>query len=95
MIAAVVNIINTYFASWWVNPVEILPINAFGMVIFSHILSLISSPESACAMAFTTVTISVLTVRFRLSNLSDSGKEEFSDELVDVNVLLVTLLADV
>ena len=34
---------------------------ALGIVIFSHIRSRISSPESGCAIALTTVCMSVLT----------------------------------
>jgi hypothetical protein len=45
-----------------------LPINALGIGIFNHVLSLISSPESGWAMAFTTVAMSVLIERFRSSN---------------------------
>ena len=48
------------------------PINALGIVIFNHILSRISNPESGCAMALTTVAMSVFTVKFKLSN---PGKE--------------------
>lgn len=41
--------------------------NAFGIVILSHMRSLISNPESGDAIAFTTVAISVLMVRFKSS----------------------------
>lgn len=41
-----------------------LPMNALGMVIFSHILSLISKPESGAAIARTIVSIGVFTVNF-------------------------------
>ena len=43
---------------------------ALGIVIFSHILSLMSRPESGAAMAFTTVTISVLSVSGSPSGIS-------------------------
>lgn len=42
--------------------------NALGIVILSHILSRISRPESGDAIAFTTVAMSVLIVKFRSSN---------------------------
>lgn len=45
-----------------------LPIKAFGIVIFNHILSLISNPESGLAMAATMVDISLLIVRCNSSN---------------------------
>lgn len=38
-----------------------LPINALGMVILSHILSLISRPESGAAIVLTIVLMSVFT----------------------------------
>lgn len=37
---------------------------ALGIVIFNHILSLISRPESGAAIVLTTVSIGVLTVNF-------------------------------
>lgn len=48
---------------------HILPITALAIVIFSHILSLISSPESGSCITFTMVAMSVFpTVRGRSSN---------------------------
>lgn len=38
-----------------------LPINALGIVILSHILSLMSSPESGAAIVLTIVLMSVVT----------------------------------
>ena len=50
------------------TPILYSPMKALGIVIFSHMRSRISRPESGCAMAFTTVAISVLIVRFKSSN---------------------------
>jgi len=51
------------------NAKDTLPITALDIVIFSHILSLISSPESGTCITFTMVAMSVFpTVRGRSSN---------------------------
>ena len=66
LISLVIDILYTTY-----NPllaVLFLPIKALGIVIFSHIRSLISRPESGCAIALTTVAISVLVVKFKSSN---------------------------
>ena len=56
---------------------EAIPIKALGMVILSHILSLMSSPESGEAITFTTVTISVLIVSASPSGSSVYPAKEF------------------
>lgn len=58
------------------------------MVIFNHIRSRISKPESGAAMALTMVSIGEFTVNFISSyGLSDSGMLDVMEELVDVKVL--------
>lgn len=47
-----------------------LPMKAFGIVIFSHNLSLISRPEFGLAIALTIVSISVFTVKCTSSTVS-------------------------
>lgn len=49
---------------------------AFGIVIFSHNLSRISSPEFGLAIALTIIAISVLTVRDTLSIVSAATETE-------------------
>lgn len=50
-----------------------LPIKALGMVILSHILSRISSPDSGRAITLAIVAMSVL--MFKLSSSNASGNE--------------------
>lgn len=66
------------------------PRNAFGIVIFSHCLSLISRPESGEAIIFAMPNISISRLSGAFSNAngrSESGIEFVIEELVDVNVL--------
>ena len=67
-----------------------LPINAFGIVILSHIRSLISSPESGCAMALTIVAMSVFTVKWGLSSKPARKKRQICVmKICNRNILLI------